>query len=67
MEKVTIPLARMKKCVEKPDVAIIYEIGGKHYVAKKESVAYGASTVTFELAGKDMLCRGSVYEKAAKV
>ena len=48
-EKVTLPLIRLKKCLQKPDVDIIFDVDENMYIAVKDSIIYGASTATFEL------------------
>ena len=50
MEKIILPLVRLKKCIEKPDVYIFIDIDENVYIAAKQSVVYDVCTVTFTLA-----------------
>ena len=50
VQKVTIPLVRLKKCLEKPNAIVIYDIDENMYVAALGSLVYDAYSLTFELA-----------------
>ena len=64
MNKATIPMARLKSCVDKNDVTIVYDIDGKYFVAKKGSIEYGQYTVSFELAQKSSELKFSERERS---